>query len=349
MRIWGLVPAGLVLPVVAAANDSSSVLGAGGLVFTRTDKVAIEREDLFLSPSEVRVRYEMRNLTAAPVTLRVAFPLPDLPIDTPGGREIHDASGEAVGQNIALPGPVPNFLGFQAQVNGAYVNTETEVRAILPGGHDVTGAIRQVGGWSLILFPRLMVDDPKMLDGPEYDVGPAILARLRALGVVRGDGDAAWPLWRTRIVFHWVQTFPPGVTVIEHRYRPALGAFFFRAEGGAWRGGAAGDPERMEPAYCIDGDGRRTLAALSARSAADNGYLAARTLAYVLATGANWAGPIRTFHLTVDATGKDDAMALVSLCAEVPLTRSGPTRVEGTARDYTPKQNLRVLMVREPS
>ena len=59
----------LAAAVPAAANDSSSELAAGGIVLVKTDAITMQREDLTLSPSEVKVRYEMRNDTGQPVTL----------------------------------------------------------------------------------------------------------------------------------------------------------------------------------------------------------------------------------------------------------------------------------------
>ncbi len=66
----------------AGANDSSSELAAGGT------GAGQDRGDLHAAggphpvPSEVRVRYEMRNDTGQPVTLRVAFSMPEVPSDT---------------------------------------------------------------------------------------------------------------------------------------------------------------------------------------------------------------------------------------------------------------------------
>src|SRR5215468_10449147 len=87
MRLLGLAY-GLLLAVagLARANDSGSELAGGGIVLVKNDVIAMQREDLTLSPSEVRVRYEMRNDSGSPVTLRVAFPLPEIPAQTPGGR-----------------------------------------------------------------------------------------------------------------------------------------------------------------------------------------------------------------------------------------------------------------------
>lgn len=333
MRVWSLVLAGLLLPGVAGANDSVAVIAAGGLEFTKTDAVAMEREDLFLSPREVRVRYKMRNLNGAPVTLRVAFPMPALPVDdNPWPRR--------------MPGPAPNLLNFHVRVNGKHVDTAVEVKSLTADGRDVTEDLRRIGGWSLVLRPHMLTDDAKQFDFPELDVGPTVLGSLRAAGLVKSEDGAAWPLWRTHVTYHWMQVFPPGVTLVEHRYWPASGSFLFSLHDGAWKGGAVGDDDDVGRAYCLDDAARRRLGEVAGRlKPGENGYLRAASLAYVLTTGANWAGPIGTFHVVVEG-GKD--AALVALCSEVPLRATAPARLEGTATGFVPKRDLRVLVVEEP-
>jgi len=68
-----LCAAVLALSGQAAANDSGSELAAGGIVLVKNDDIAMQREDLTLSPSEVRVRYEMRNDSGNPNVHLVIF------------------------------------------------------------------------------------------------------------------------------------------------------------------------------------------------------------------------------------------------------------------------------------
>jgi hypothetical protein len=74
-------------------------------------------------------------------------------------------------------------------------------------------------------------------------------------------------------------------------------------------------------------------------------------LSYILTTGANWAGPIGSFHLTIDGSPGARAPAQVGLiagCTEMPLHRSGPVRLEGVASDYVPRRDLNIMMVLAP-
>nr|WP_294505163.1 DUF4424 family protein [uncultured Rhodopila sp.] len=97
------------------ANDSASELAAGSLVMVKTDVIAMQWEELTLSPGWIQVRYEMRHDGTAPVILRVAFPVPEVPIDTPVGMAIIGADGNPSAGMIEWPAgersePARNFV-----------------------------------------------------------------------------------------------------------------------------------------------------------------------------------------------------------------------------------------------
>lgn len=335
----------------ASANDSASELAAGGIVLVKTDAIAMQREDLHLSPAEVRVRYEMLNDTGRPVTLRVAFPMPELPSQTPGGRITSTG-----GHNIVLDQPTDaNFLRFRLRVDGRDVTPETEVRAELPDGRNIVAELLRIGGMTLILRTGLFFPP----DDPELE--PATRAALETLGAVEPLDAKGYRLpWTTRITFHWMQTFAPGVTVIEHSYRPILGFRFIVPEAnGKVTGSGDGDPQRD---FCISGVTDRALRAMSQRVSAErrqksgieDTYLQGFALGYILLTARSWRGPIGSFHLVVEGgpVGLDGATdlkqpELVTFCSDLPVRQTGPLRFEASAQDYVPKHDLRVLFVTE--
>jgi len=340
-----LAAALLLLAGPAAANDSAAELAAGGLVLVETDAISMQREDLALSPSEVRVRYEMRNDTGKPVTLRVAFPLPEVPHMTPGGMTtgINDDGPH----NIALRPPAdPNFLRFRVWSNGQEIKPEIEVRALLPDGRDITSQLQEIGGLKLILQPGLF-------DSGDNPLSPAAIQKLTALGAYQKLDDTVWRLtWTTKVTFHWVQTFVPGVTVVEHSYRPVIGFRFINPkDNGTIEASGDGDPKKD---FCIDASTESALHDLQEQkrhATPDNTLLNGYTLAYILQTARNWHGPIGTFHLTLTGGRIDNEMMkggetrIMSLCTDLPLTRTGPLHFEATVRNYVPKQDLRVLFV----
>lgn len=335
----------------ASANDSASELAAGGIVLVKTDAITMQREDLHLSPAEVRVRYEMRNDTGQPVTLRVAFPLPELPSQTPGGRITSTG-----GYNIVMDQPTdPNFLRFRVRVDGREVTPDIEVRAELPDGRNIATDLMKIGGMKLVLRTGLFFPPD------DAELEPAIRTALEKLRAVEAlDGKGYRLPWTTRITFHWMQTFAPGVTVIEHSYRPILGFRFVVPEAnGKITGSGDGDPRRD---FCISGATEQALRALSQRVTAErrqksgvqDSYLQGYTLGYILLTARNWRGPIGRFHLTIEGgpVGLDGATnlketELVAFCSDLATRQTAPLRFEASAQDYVPNHDLRILYVTE--
>lgn len=193
-----------VLPLVVAAlwapgahgNDSAAEFGIGGLVMVKTDAITMQREDLTITPGRIKVRYEFRNDGKEPVTLRVAFPLPEVPLDLPGGQMIGDTKVSV------YPFNPPNFVHFSVSVDGKQIDPELEVRAELPDGRSVLNELREIGGWSLVLQPR-MFPNPGQLGVDPLDVGPNVFRQLRELGALdpKADLPDRYPVaaWKTRI------------------------------------------------------------------------------------------------------------------------------------------------------
>ncbi|CAN5896721.1 DUF4424 domain-containing protein [soil metagenome] len=325
----------------AAANDSASELAAGGLVLVKTDAISMQREDLTLSPSEVRVRYEMRNDTGQPVTLRVAFPMPEVPSDSPAGKTTSTG-----GHNIAIkPVTDANFMQFRVWADQRELTPEIEVQALLPGGPDIAPALREIGGLPLVLQPGTFLLEDKTL--------PAETRRkLQALEAFEALDATAFRLpWTTHVTFHWMQTFAPGVTVIEHSYRPILGERLLVIEDNGRLVGSGGeDPVH---AFCIDPATDQAIRAADKRLKAGktDATVLAFTLGYILKTARNWRGPIGTFHLVLQGgpvifyDEKRGEVRLTSLCTDLPLRSTGPQRLEVTVQDYVPKEDLRILYI----
>lgn len=335
----------------AMANDSSSELAAGGIVLVKTDAITMQREDLTLSPSEVRVRYEMRNDTGQPVTLRVAFPMPEVPSDTPAGMTTKSGA-----HNVAMRPPTdPDFLRFRVWADGRAIKPEIEIKALLPDGRDIAPALQAIGGPSLVLQPGIF---PSPEDKP---LDAAVRQKLQALGALEPleGGDGFRLPWSVRITFHWMQTFAPGITVVEHSYRPVIGSRFIVPEGNGKIGGSGGeDPVR---AFCIDAGTDQSIRAADRRlkeakrpAGEEAPLLVGHTLGYILQTARNWrGGTIGTFHLTLQggpivAEGHTvGEVRITTLCTDLPLRRTGPQRFEATVRDYVPKEDLRILYIAE--
>ncbi|MBM6593401.1 DUF4424 domain-containing protein [Microvirga pudoricolor] len=326
-RLGVLTAALLLLAGPALANDTMANFAAGGLTFSRTDAVAMLSEDLFLSIDEVRVRYRFRNLTDKDVSGTVAFPMPDIKANP--------------FSPVAYPdGPPDDLMRFSVTVDGRPVAARLDKRA-LANGIDVTQTLAGLG-LPAEPFAEPVLDRLKRLDAEQR-------RRLEEQGIVdvlEGDPESAAddeviPTWVLSGAYHWPQTFPAGADVlVEHRYRPSVGGAVLDLGSMAKVKSASGlflDQEGV----CIDADfvgGARRWAERERRKPAEP---QARFIDYILVTGGNWAGPIRSFTLTVDKGSPDN---LVSFCGE-GVKKVSPTRFEMRKTDFTPTRDIRVLIL----
>lgn len=74
---------------IVAANDSTAALSVGGLVFTKSDQIVMQEEDLQISKNKIRVAYKFYNTSNQPISTRVAFPLPEVFLEADGSPLPH--------------------------------------------------------------------------------------------------------------------------------------------------------------------------------------------------------------------------------------------------------------------
>jgi hypothetical protein len=309
------------------ANDSSAELAVGGLVFTRSPEVSMESEELKITPEAVKVRYRFVNLTSNPVTLTVAFPLPDIDLS-----EV---------ENYSFPTDDPiNFVGFETKVDGRPVAFQIHQQAFF-GDEDVTAKLSDIGA-------------PLLPIGAQHLKLSALPQATRDLlveqGLLQQSGtdekgqplyDATWTV-KTSVVRQ--QTFPPNRSVVvEHRYRTSVGVSLDTVLRNGLRRNEALESEvqRYRTLYCIEDDFLSAVDKLSAASDVTTEKLQERRISYVLKTGANWAGPIKDFTLVVDI-GKRDR--LVSFCGD-NIERISPTAFRLKVKDFIPDRDLGILIV----
>lgn len=321
--VAGLVGAG----TPARANDTAAELSVGGLTFTKSAEISMESENLTITPETVTVKYEFRNNSAAPVTLTIAFPLPDIDL--------------AEAENYAFPTSDPNnFVGFETKVDGKPVALTMNQRALL-AGKDVTETLRKA---NVPFFP-LGSEQKRLAELPA-----AMREKLVSDGLLQqaGSDERGRPIyegtWTVKMSAVREQTFAPGKpVVVEHRYRTSVGGSVDTVlrKGIRQKQGMTAEVERYRKQYCVSDAFLASLDKAAGAGEANSGRLREWRIAYVLKTGANWAGPIKSFHLTVD---KGKADRLVSFCA--PNIKSvSPTRLEVDAKDFTPETDLKILMV----
>ncbi|KQT42898.1 hypothetical protein ASG43_15165 [Aureimonas sp. Leaf454] len=311
--------AALAMASPALANDSAAQKAAGGLVLVESGTVAMESEDLTISPTRIDIAYVFRNAGDTDETLTVAFPLP--PIEGYGVDM----------QPVELPRlDEPNFVGFTVEVEGERIEPDLDEQAYV-GAANVTELLEKHAIPLNPLTPASGEAVSKLSD--------AAYAELEGAGLLapRDFGEA---LWRYEASFHFDVTFPAGEPVeVRHSYQPVAGMSFLSA--------ADVEPGTdLSDTYCIDAGTRKALGAVI-RKAADaagtddpsNALAFLRTVPYILTTANNWSGPIGRFHLTIDKAAPGN---VVSLC-ENRIEKIGPTRFEVTFEDYTPARDLAIL------
>ncbi|BCG87557.1 MULTISPECIES: DUF4424 domain-containing protein [unclassified Mesorhizobium] len=317
--------------VPALANDSVAELGTGGLILSRSDAVAMQSEDLFISPEKVTVDYVFHNNTDRDVDSIVAFPMPDI-------------SGDPNEMPAIPENQSDNFLGFEVTIDGVAAKPQLEQK-VFALGIDISADLKaqnvpfnpfgDAAKAALAKLPKAVADDwvdrGIIIEDPEGDSDP-------------GTSPSYAPFWQLRSTYWWRSTFPANKDVrVSHRYKPSVGATssvsFF--SDGQFQGAYAAYKTR----YCLDG----TFENAVRKAAKDNPdgypkYYESR-IAYILTTGGNWAaGTIGKFKLTID---KGNAKALVSFCGD-NVKKVGPTTFQMTADDFYPEHDIDILLL-EPS
>lgn len=326
-----LLLAGFALATPALANDTMSTLGAGGLIFVQTEEVRMLSEDLYVSPDEVRVKYEFRNEGESDSSALVAFPLPDITGD-----------GDFM---VAIPTEDPvNLFGFTTLFNGRPVEATLHQYAFATN-IDYTDYLTELGV-PLTPFGEATI---QAIEGLDEAAKQALFHRGLVMPMEYDAGQGTvrdyYPTWTLRSTYSWEAEFPAGETVVvEHRYKPSVGGTVgvtFLAE----------PYDDYDPAtaykqkYCTDEAFikavERTLTSPEDRYSAP---FTESWLSYIWSTGANWAGPIGTFHLTVDKGRPEN---LVSFCWDGEVKKTSPTTFEMKATDFYPPWNreLEILIL----
>ncbi|TPM38656.1 DUF4424 domain-containing protein [Mesorhizobium sp. B2-3-4] len=327
MLRFGLTLALVLSAVPALANDSIAELGTGGLILSRSDAVAMQSEDLFISPEKVTVDYAFHNNTDKDVDAIVAFPMPDI-------------SGDPEEMPAIPENQSDNFLGFEVTIDGAPAKPQLEQKAFALGidisadlkAHNVPfNPFGDAAKAALAKLPQAVTEDW---------MNRGIIIEDTALD---SNGQIAGyaPYWQLRSTYWWRSIFPANKDVrVSHRYKPSVGGTssvsFFNE--GQFQGSYAAYKTR----YCMDA----TLENAVRKAAKDNpdGYpkFYENRIAYILTTGGNWAtGSIGKFKLTVD---KGNPKALVSFCGD-NVKKVGPTSFEMTADDFYPDHDIDILIL----
>jgi hypothetical protein len=331
MKLFALLAAAAAIASPVLANDTLAEVKTGGLIFAQSDDVSMAQEDLFISSSEVRVDYIFENTSGKDVENLVAFPMPDVVGQVDGNSAISDYDSD-------------NFLHFSTVQDGKPITANLQQR-VISLGVDVTDEFAK-RGIPVLPYSQKTVDALAKL--PET-VRKDWIARGLIYPMTEGDANGVAkvdlvPLWTLRSTYWWRTVFPAGKKVsVQHRYTPAVGgtvAISF-LDGNEPKGERFDEYSRK---YCLD-EGFIKVAQQHAREAEAGGPNYTESwISYVLSTGANWAGPIRRFQLTID---KGKPGNLISFCGS-NVQKIGPTTFRMTAEDFNPEKDFDILILNPP-
>jgi Domain of unknown function (DUF4424) len=211
MRFLFLVVMLLTGALPALANDSEAELAVGGLVLIPSAHISLDKEDLYISPKEVRVHYVFTNTSAKDIETLVAFPLPD---------QVHNEEGDDYFRDFRAE------LGFETKVDGKPVALDI-VEQAFSQGVDITQRVQALG------LPLNQRSDPDGFNAKAAAIPAAERQKLRDEGLLlafeydAGEG-ARWsfqPAWDYRMTVTRKQLFPAGKSItVEHRYKPLTGS-----------------------------------------------------------------------------------------------------------------------------
>ena len=315
------------LATYALANDSTAELGTGGLVLTKTANIDMRSEDLFISENAVRVRYHFFNHAPADVTTQVAFPLPDV---------VYPQQDS----NIAIPDPTSdNFLDFATKINGVPVRMELEQKAFAKGV-DQTDYLHKLGIPLAIYLDATTLALDKLPKAKWPEMIRLGLGEETEYGDDSGMQKHLEPRWTLKSTYHWNQNFPAGQELlIEHEYKPSVGSSVGTSIGTkSWDKKEQATYQRN---YCLDNGVFAYVQQAMKKAKAEYPPLTETRIEYVLKSGANWAGPIGDFKLTID---KGAAENLVSVCGE-GWTKTTGTQFEFHKTGFTPMQDFYLLIL----
>ena len=318
--------AAMVLALPARANDSEAAVHLGGIELVENRQISMDSEDLYISEREVRVRYVYTNHSNRDLELTISFPLPAV-------------RAADMGQYSYTAIPDFSTLNFVTTVDGKPVKLAAVMRAEVDG-RDVTGRLQQLG------WPLDWIDGSGEVPDFVKQLTPARQAAHATEGLLRiTESGAVYPAWDAVTHVTRRQVFPAKRSVVvTHRYAPMIGG---SVAGSLFPAMRKDYPEHLKT-YCIEpgflAAFDRKVAARMNRPDAPMAY-SETWIGYVLSSGRNWRGPIKDFRLVVD---KGTPENLVSFCMD-GVKKISPTQFEVRRRNFEPKGDLEILIVKWPS
>lgn len=320
---YGLVGA-LLIPLQAFANDSMAETAIGGIKLVQSNDISLDSEDLYISEKIVKVNYKFTNHSNKDIKTLVAFPLPAIPYGL-----VDDY------QDYSWP-DYNKDLNFKTIFDGKPLNYNIIVTAEV-NGKDVTKRVKELG------MPIDWIKEDFTNDVIVKKFSNAQIQQFAKEGLLKklSFANEYMPAWSAVTNVTREEIFPAGKTVsVQHSYKPANGG----SVGGALDAKYRNDKDisgNYKIKYCTD---KNFFAAFDKKQSTmkkDTLTYTETWIGYILKSGANWKGPIKNFHLTVDKGSPDN---LVSFCMN-GVKKTSPTKFEVTKTNFEPTKDLNILII----
>jgi len=302
----------IIIDSPVAANDTMASLDGSGIRFEKSQDISVESEDLYISPTKIKVAYVFINESNERILATMAFPLP---------RLITEIDLENI--PIQIPKQSENFVDFSVRANGELVEYKVLNKAFCEG-KDITARLNAL---SIPISP-LAENHQSAINHLSSEIKDDLL-KDDCLFPMDMDGKVL-SRWETQTIFYWQQLFPPGEKVkIEHQYIPVVG-------------GNYGDAESLlrqnRVSHCID---KYTEKGIYKMANSEDSLTYAWKLAYLLTPAANWKGPVKDFRLTLD---KADPENIISVCFD-GFKKTSPTTFSAQYINFEPDKDLEMLII----
>lgn len=309
------------------ADPGAASFALGGLQFKKEPRISMMKETLSFDDESgefglefrVTAEYEFQNNTNQPVTIPIAFPLPD----------------ELCG---AANSPYLNFAEgrFHVWVEAKETKYATETRAFrsqeyIPTstkdlGKDYTRLLGEFG-----IVPESCKTNPSLSHERTM--------QLVALGLLDKESNNA--NWTARRKYYWTQTFPASRTTHVKIQYPAQMGYSDVYLGKGWdKGLVKGTAEFWKAELTNTCGGAALEKKVTAELSRPDGFAKVYWLDFALVTANYWNGPIKDFVLTVHTSNPH-----TSFCWDEPIKRTDATHLVATASDFSPKRDLHIGFV----
>lgn len=329
---------GIALSCAIYANDTAGTTAGGGITFNKSPDIVLEREELKVSPTEITVAYLFENKSKQDIETQVFFPLP--PFKPQGANSTWDTEINPKANADSSP-----FLNFSVSVQGQPVQFTTVQQATL-NGEDITQKLQTA---KIPLNPEFTAGNIPL---PDSDKVQRWQTQAKELGLLDENNK---PKWKKQTIYYWTQTFPANQQIlVEHHYRPATGMMYAAMDPTQDTDKAITDTfSRLNQTFNVKVDNLQTNSKnlknwltdqIKNNSTNTSGiYAYFYNIDYILKTGANWAGPIKNFTLTI----MKPTHGMVTFNRFFPKEN---VRIEDQddrkiifIRNFVPQQNLQVL------